>query len=240
MRLQIIQLEPYDDVASVRDRLAFVRADRILLVWPKTGAVLTRKLDLVLVQRAAARCGMRLALVTHDQGVIESAADLNISVFNSIDAGSTIRWKRSRDKVSTGRLQRPTVALDRYELMEAVSRFRRIPPDQRRRAQIARIVAAVGLIFAVLIGSYVVFPSASVYIYPARDQLTTTVKLTADPTIAIENVDTGHVPATLAKDIIVERLATIPTSGNSDVPNTIASGTVIFTNQTAQPVAIPI
>jgi len=239
MRLQIIQLEPYDDVASVRDRLAFVRADRVLLVWPKAGAVLTRKLDLMLVQRAASRCGMRLALVTHDWDVIDSATDLNISVFDSIDAGSTIRWKRSRDKVSAERLQRPSAAPDRYELMEAASRFRRVPPEQRRRAQISRLVAAVGLVVALLIGSYVVFPSASVHIYPARDQLTTTVKLVADPTIAIENVDTGHVPATLAKDIVVERRATIPASGNSDVPNTIASGTVVFTNQTAQPVAIP-
>src|SRR5579859_6089465 len=108
MRLQIIQLEPYDDVASVRDRLGFVQADRVLLVWPKAGTVLTRKLDLVLVQRAAARSGMRLALVTHDPEVTTSATELNISVFGSVDAGSTIRWKRPRDKVSAGRLPRPT------------------------------------------------------------------------------------------------------------------------------------
>ncbi|MHB8626161.1 MAG: baseplate J/gp47 family protein [Aggregatilineales bacterium] len=239
MRLQIIQLEPYDDVASVRDRLAFIRADRVLLVWPKAGAVLTRKLDLVLVQRAADRGGMRLALVTHDRDVVESAADLHISVFGSVDAGSTIRWKRSRNKAFAGRSQRPAAALDRYELMDAASRLRRVSPEQRRRSQITRIGAAVGLVLALLIGAYVVFPSASVHIYPARDQLTTTVKLIADPTIAIENVDTGHVPATLAKDIVVERRATISTSGNSDVPNTIASGTVIFSNQTAQPIVIP-
>ncbi len=239
MRLQIIQLEPYDDIASVRDRLAFIRADRVLLVWPKAGAVLNRKLDLVLVERAAARAGMRLALVTHDREVINSAADLRISVFNSIDAGSTIRWKRPHDQAFVGRSQRPDSAPDRYELMDAASRLRRVSPEQRRRSQVTRVGAALAIVLALLIGAYVVFPSASVHLYPARDQLTTTIKLIADPTIAIENVDTGHVPATLAKDIIVERSATTPTSGNSDVPNTLASGTVIFSNQTAQPIVIP-
>jgi hypothetical protein len=32
MKLQIIQLEPYDDVISIRDRLSFVSTERVLLV----------------------------------------------------------------------------------------------------------------------------------------------------------------------------------------------------------------
>ena len=248
MRLQIIQLESYDDVVSVRDRLAFVRADRVLLVWPAqveavsvSPAILSRKLDLVLVQRAAVHNGLRLALVTHDPLVIAQANDLNLSVFDSVDAGSKIRWKRPSNQVFTNRATRPEYS-DQYELLEAasrLSRMRAVPPEQRRRNQIIRVAAAVILAATLLGGAYIVLPSATVRIFPAHDQLTTTVKLTADPTIVIENVDSGHVPATLAKDIFIQRQATLATSGLLDVPNTVASGTVVFTNKTSKPVAVP-
>ncbi len=240
MKLQIIQLEPYDDVASVRDRLAFVRADRVLLVWPKSGAILRRKLDLVLLQRAATRCGLRLALVCHDPDILENAADLNISAFESVDGGSKVRWKRSRNKIFADRADRPADQPDRYELMEAASRLRVLTPQQRKNRRAVQVITAVVLVATLLAGAYIVAPGATVQIYPARDQLKTTLQLVADPTIAIENVDTGHVPATLAKDIIVERQASLPTTGTIDVPNTVASGKVTFTNNTAQPVAIPI
>lgn len=74
MRLQIIQLEPYDDVISARDRLTFVKAERVLLILPKQGGILQRKLDLVLLQREAARRGARLALISRDPSVIETPA----------------------------------------------------------------------------------------------------------------------------------------------------------------------
>src|SRR5579871_2528125 len=124
MRLQIVQLESYDDVASVRDRLSFVQADRVLLVWPKSGTVLDRKLDLVLIQRAATRDGLRLGLVTQDAEVRCNATELNVPVFDTVDAGSRIRWKRPRNKVFVDRASRPAEHLDRYELMEVATRVR--------------------------------------------------------------------------------------------------------------------
>ncbi len=248
MRLQIIQLEPYDDVVSVRDRLAFIRADRVLLVWPAqveavsvSPAILSRKLDLVLVQRAAVYNGLRLALVTRDPLVIAQANDLNLSVFDSVDAGSKIRWKRPSNQVFTNRATRPEYS-DQYEILEAasrLSRMRAVPPEQRRRNQFIRVAAAVILAATLLGAAYIVLPSATVRIFPAHDQLTSTVKLTADPTIVIENVDSGHVPATLAKDILIQRQATLATSGLLDIPNTVASGTVVFTNKTSKPVTVP-
>src|SRR4051794_19234287 len=99
MKLQVIQLEAHDDVTSVRDRLSFVKSDRVLLVWPRDASVLCRKLDLVLIQREAARRKAKLALITSDPQVIENADDLNISTFKSIQAGQTIHWKQPRNKV---------------------------------------------------------------------------------------------------------------------------------------------
>jgi|ADGO01.1.fsa_nt_gi hypothetical protein len=83
-KAEYLQLDTGDDVASVRDRLGFMRGKRVLLIWPEKGSVLTRKLDLVLLQREAMRNNVRLALVTHDPVVIRHANELNISAFETI------------------------------------------------------------------------------------------------------------------------------------------------------------
>src|SRR5262249_40151304 len=106
-KAEYVQLEGADDVTSVRDRLSFLRGQRVLLIWPEEGAILTRKLDLVLIQRDAMRRAIRLALVTHDPQVVRNARELNISTFETIGAAERGRWQRGRSKVFTNRFQRP-------------------------------------------------------------------------------------------------------------------------------------
>jgi hypothetical protein len=91
---QLIQIEADEDANSVKDRLSFYKGKRVLLVWPEEGTALTRKLDLVLIQREAIRRQIKLAFVTHDPQVIEHARDLNISTFQTI--GSSERLHRAR------------------------------------------------------------------------------------------------------------------------------------------------
>ncbi len=238
MKLQIIQLEPYDDVISVRDRLSFVNTERVLLVWPRVGAILMRKLDLVLIQREAARRGTRLALVTADPDVLDNANDLNISTFPSVNASYRVAWKRPLNKVFVDRSDRPDNAPDAYELMLTESRLRSLTPQQRRLQRALRIGAVIVLVAALLSFAYIVLPTADVTIAPAQSQINTTVRLVADPKLSTVNVETGHIPATI--DIIdVTTQASIPTTGSKDVPSTLASGIVIFTNQTGTPVFIP-
>ncbi len=238
MKLQIVQLEPYDDVISVRDRLSFVKTERVLLVWPRASNILKRKLDLVLIQREAARRGARLALVTHDLDVIEHAAELNISTFDSVNASHQAKWKRPRNKVFIDRSDRPDNAPDAYELRVAASRLRPLTPQQQQLQRVARITAAAILAGVIFIVIFLFVPSAEVTLIPAQQQINTTVKLVADPAITAVDVNTGHVPAAFLQ-IQVSTQASIPTTGSKDVPSTLASGSVTFTNNTDQAVFIP-
>jgi len=43
MKIQIIQLEKHDDVISARDKMAWCKAPRILLVYPRGSRILTRQ-----------------------------------------------------------------------------------------------------------------------------------------------------------------------------------------------------
>ena len=121
-RPEYIQLDTSDDVTSVRDRLSFHRGNRVLLIWPEDGTVLTRKLDLVLTQREAMRRSIRLALVTHDPQVIQHAQELNISTFETIGSSERAKWRRGRSKVFTTRWQKPQDEPIPADLTEVTSR----------------------------------------------------------------------------------------------------------------------
>ncbi|MGB9640129.1 MAG: hypothetical protein ACPL4H_04405, partial [Anaerolineales bacterium] len=67
MKIQIIQLEPHDDVISTRDKMGWARAARILLVLPERNHLFQNKLDQQLILRSAQKIGTQIAFVTHDR-----------------------------------------------------------------------------------------------------------------------------------------------------------------------------
>ncbi|NIM92460.1 MAG: hypothetical protein GTO18_01930 [Anaerolineales bacterium] len=85
MKVQIVYLNPGDDIHSAQDLLGWVKAPRAILVWPDKGRVLTRKLDLVLLKRYADRRGIRIGFLTFDPEVRKDAQELGIPTFDSLD-----------------------------------------------------------------------------------------------------------------------------------------------------------
>ena len=98
MKTHLIQLERYDDVTSVADKIAWSRANRVLLVWPRRGRVLERYLDLVLIQRACQEIGAQLACLVEDELILDHAQELGIPVFRSVKTAQRMLWRRSRQK----------------------------------------------------------------------------------------------------------------------------------------------
>ncbi len=238
---EFIQLEEGDDVPSVRDRLSFHHRKRVLIIWPEQGTVLTRKLDLVLIQRDAIRRGIQLALVTHDPQVIQHASELNISTFETIGASTRARWKRGRTGVFSNRIWRPRKDTPDPEiLMPVASRVRaeeEREPLLRRlftRALLALFVA--GLAFAL---AYVLLPGATIILIPAQSSVEAEVTITADPQARGVDIENAVIPATLLS-VTIEETGTIPTSGEQRLADVPAQGTVVFVNQTSSPVSIPV
>lgn len=244
MKLQIIQLEPYDDVISIRDRLALVSAERVLLLWPlerspQNAQIVKRKLDLVLIQREAERRQALLALVTAERRVIEYAGDLNISVFsNSRAAQRAGTWKQPLNKVFVDRSDQPADQPNPFELGRIASRLRQLTPAERRGRALWR-AGAILLILLTALGIGGLFgPGAEIVIYPAQSQIETAAQLIADPRVTFVDVEQGIVPAAVSV-LELESAASIPTTGTTDVPNSLASGRVVFTNQTNDEIIIP-
>src|SRR5688572_26645758 len=138
MKPEYIQLEAGEDIASVRDRLSFIRGKRVLVIWPETGTALIRKLDLVFLQREARRRVIQLALVTHDPQVITHASELEISTFETIKEAENSKWKRGRTRVFVQRHHKPEHEPEPEDLMPIASRVRN--PRKRMSDALRRLV----------------------------------------------------------------------------------------------------
>ncbi len=237
-RPEYIQLEPNDDIAHLRDRLSFIRGRKVLLVWPEHGTALTRRLDIVLVQREARRRNLQLAFVTHDKDVINHARDLGISTFETIGAAEGARWRRMRPKIFTQRHHRPDTEPTHDELIEVASRVRR---SERQLPPLLNVLVrlVVVVVLCVVVGGtvYAVVPSATVTLILPSERIETFETITASPSQGDVDVEAGRIPATKLR-VEVQTTGTIPTSGASALSDTPAIGVVTFTNQTLSPIVI--
>lgn len=233
-----LQLEPYDDVESVRDRLTFVDTPRVLLNWPPQGRILTRKLDLLLVQRQAARLGLHLALRTDDITVAEHAHELNISVFPDEQTAQRSRWKRPQDKVFT---PPPRDDVDPRDIVQRVARQRgeMLSPGSWRMRRIGRWLVFFALVAILGAGFLVAAPSATVTLTPASRQVFESVAVIADPNLTDIDMENYRMPAALVTLQATARV-TVEATGTESGGASRAQGLVTFRNTTNAPILIPL
>ena len=238
-QIEHIQLDANDSVAALKDRLSFIRGRRVLLIWPKDGTTLTRKLDLVLIQREADRRAIQLAIVSSDSDVILHANALNISAFETVESSQRKRWKRGRKKVFLPRYHKPSHEPEPGDLQSIASRLsQRSRHPSRLRYILERLIVLILLISVIGITAYIVLPGAVVIIALQEDEIKITVDIVADTNVQSVDINRGIIPAQIVR-AAVETTAAVPTTGTQRLENAPARGLVTFTNQTNIPVDIP-
>jgi hypothetical protein len=239
--LELVQIDASEDANAVKDRLSFFRGRRVMLVWPEEGTALTRKLDLVLIQREAMRRQIRLALVTHDPQVMKHAGELNISTFETIGTGERSRWKRGRSKVFTSRKQRPKDNPNAEELKPVASRLSTATSSFSRLQRLSVRVGLFAVFLAVLGGLvYLVVPTATVTLFPAQQTITVSVevRISMDSDVTAVDVENAVIPSRLLS-VLAEQEWQVETTGEVTTGNIQATGDVVFTNATADELEIP-
>jgi hypothetical protein len=233
LKEQILHLDPHDDFVSTRDKMGWVQTERVLLVWPPRGRVLTRYLDLLLLHRHAHRLGAHLALVTIDGEAREQAQVLGLPVFDSVEASRRMRW-RSR---------LPRLRPERASARPDPQGFRRISLPTALPALPAWAAHALrGLVFALGLGAmlalaYTLVPGATLTLTPATQPIHTSVEVIANPDL--DGVYAPNfIPARTAR-AEVEGVGFVVTTGSRDVPSARATGKAVFTNIVGLPATIP-
>lgn len=162
MKVQLLYLEHFDDRVSAGEKLKWARADRVLMVWPSSGEVLTGRLDLVLLQRQASAQRVQLGLVSHHPSVRRHARDLGLPVFDDIDNLPEKRWQKAKPPARP-----PIEQLDpahlRHERVDRGARDGSERPGRSLRAR--RTLFGLGLGALALLAS-AVLPWAEVIVGP--------------------------------------------------------------------------
>ena len=227
MKVQILQLDAHEDLASARDKLAWAQAQRVVLVWPDRARVLRKRLDLVLIRRQAARQGCELGLVTRDPVVLEHAAELGIPVFRSTTRMAEETWKTA----AMPTLHPPP----RSGAREAAARP---PREQPRPIPVWLRTSVIGLLVLVLVvAALALVPSATITISPALREQQAEVLITLDPKADSADAD-GHIPARL-ESLRQTGDMRVTTTGKTQVPGQPATGEVIFSNLTDGSILVP-
>lgn len=225
MKVHIINLDPEDDYASARDKLSWARAPQVVLVWPRRGRPLDRRLDLVLVRRHAGRLGLQLGLVTFDPEVIKIAERLNIPVFSSLEMLPSGSWTEPR-QTEILRRERPSLA----DLREA-----RDPDGFLQLGQRSRWIVVGIAILAVLAIALSILPSAEIVIDPVDIPMERSLSIWIDPSSSTAS------SRVLGQSVSTEVSGSkrIDTTGRVRLPQATASGAVEITNLTGEEIVVP-
>lgn len=231
MKTQIVYLEPHDDYNSVRDKLNWTQAPRVILVWPGRGRVLSRRFDLVLLQRFARKKGTLIGLVTLDPDVLHHAESLHIPTFESLEYQSEKAWRIRGERT----ISKPMPSGEISSLQSAPNRTAKKPHQMNLISRIA--VFSVGFL-AFLSLVILLIPQAVITIEPKTMDIAKTyaIDLELDQSGLITN--SHRLPARQVQTLLEGRLR-LPTTGSAAQPDQSAHGEVTFTNLTDQSLAIP-
>ncbi len=232
MKVQVIQLEPEDDHASTRDRLSWARAEKAVLVWPRTGRPLARRLELALVQRHARRLGIELALISFDPEVVVNAARIGLPIFDSLEQLPAGDWQVEPARRINLAHRPPDELEERRQARDRITPITSVRLDER-----GRIVAAACAGLAMLAVAVAVLPGAEIRLQPGAGELNRSIELTLDPELQSLN-GSGRLPASSHTIQVTDQLQA-ETTGLSRAPASAATGEVEFTSLTTDPLVIP-
>jgi hypothetical protein len=238
--IQVIEIEDYDDVHTIRDRLITAHGPRLLLVIPWDSPSLRKPVDLQVVQRFGEANGIDVAIVSAESEVRAAARDVGLLAFRSVDSAQRkTRWHKPHEEEDELKPWSPSKRKRREAERAAVERNQAVAQSARRHP--AWIALKIGIFVLALLmvafAALAIIPNAQITLVPQSTRITTAINVIADP--EAEEVDplTGHVPSTEVTTIVRDTI-TIPTTGKRYIPETRATGRVVFVNQLNTPIRI--
>ena len=231
MKTYIVQLEDHDDVISARDKISWSKAQRVLLVWPRKGKILERRVDLLLLQRHSQQNGAQLGIVTRSGDVCANARDLGIPTFSSTNQAKQTNWRRSRKAPKPSWVDRTRTDPQNFRQLRDL-----VHPKPAEKGWLRLVMFPLGVLaFLSLVLFFV--PGAEVELTPAKVQQQLTIPVWASPAISVAN-PSGGIPAYILT-AVVEGRDQAASTGQMRFPDQRATGQVLMTNLTDQVINVP-
>jgi hypothetical protein len=229
---QVIRLEPDTQIEHVRARIEWAGSNRVIVVVPRQCHALDDRFELELLRRWGEDAGIAIALVVSDLDIQEKAAEAGLPVFGSVRQAQRARWKWKAPYEPPKLVARP----DGNGLEPTVW-----TRDWLRvtRWQIAGTLVLFVLSVAVLgLGVVLLVPSASVKIIPRSQPVYLSTEIEANPTANVIDYENGVIPArNLSRPI--SGTMSLATTATKQLPDTRATGAVVFTNLRPEETIVP-
>lgn len=224
---QVIEIKANDEIATIRERILWAQAPRVLLVVARKNKALREKMNLRLVQRTAMDQGIQLGLVAYHRDTIRIAREIGLPIFPSVKSGA-------RKRAWHGLFPKFEETADGQELKVVKPTMPRVS-RQYQWLGLAILAVFVGVVSA---GALYLAPVAQIVVAPVSDSVNVSLEVTADSTVKGVNSLIGVIPAR-SVEIPLNGTEQIVPAAKKAVPDKKATGTVIFTNKTDQPVTVP-
>jgi len=239
-QIQVIELEDHDDVNTIRDRLLTAQSTRVLLVIPWDSPSLRQPVDMQVVRRCGEANGIEVAITSTEGEVRAAAHDVGLPAFRSVDAAQRkTRWHKVHDDEDELKPWMPSKRKRREAERAAVERDQVVVQTARRHP--AWIALKIGIfvlaLLVVVFAALAIIPNAQITLVPQSTRITASINVIADPEVEEGDPLTGRVPASEVTTIVRDTI-TIPTTGKKSIPESRATGRVIFVNQLNSPIRI--
>lgn len=232
MKTTLIQIDPHDDLTSIKDKMTWSQSPRMLLFFPRGYPLEQSPLTLKLIRRYAASLGARVALITRSRAMRAIAEEQGIPCFASAPQAEKRSWPVLKVPAPRGEVRGAEKLAEIKTGLGLVSLTK-----TKTRVNIQRVIAYLLLVLLMLLGAVVFIPKATVVVYPVFALQRQSYQVYADPA-AIEVSLTGNLPAqTLTIEVQGELSA--DSSGNVTIPKTKAIGEVEIKNLTSRSLILP-
>lgn len=233
--MEIISIQPDDDLAALRDRLRRTREMRVLFSLPWDARSLSRSLDYELLWREATALGRQFAVVSPDPERRALARRMGFSAFSAPEqAAAAQRWRWP----SPERPAPPPRPWWEEEPSLQPPPARQAPRWARQARHGARAAVFAAALLVLLITAYTVLPWADVTIIPDGERLSIVVPIFASLSAETVDLEAHVIPASRPGDYF-EGYLEVETTGTAAFVSGQATGTVVFTNLLAQEIVVP-
>jgi len=231
----VVELEPQDDLTSIRRRLDLLDGGRVALAVPWDMRFLSRELDFELLRRVAERQGLEIAILSNDLERQQLAQGCGFPAFFTAEQAQQAEAWRSHSPEQIQPPPHPWWA-DKVNLKPRPV-LPRAPWFDWAWLGIRLIIFVLALL--IVAGSaYATVPSSVVTLIPAGEEFSIIVPVSVDPDAEAIDHATYLIPARRV-GVEVEGYAEVETTGAIHAVSGRATGIVLFTNLLAQDYIVP-
>jgi hypothetical protein len=229
MKTTLIQIDPHDDLTSIKDKMTWAKSSRMLLFFPNGYPLDQSPLTMKLIRRYAETNGARVALVTRNRIMREIAEEQGILCFTSAPQAEKKTWQKPKEKISQRTIQGAE---------HIIKQKNGITISQKKKSpvRVQRIITVFILMTLLVIASVLFIPSAHITFFPELTLQEMSFKVMADPSVNTIIVN-GNIPAQKTTIGLSGELAG-DSSGKVSIPKSKANGEVELVNLTAKSVIL--